>query len=568
MATSETAFERNKLPQAEIGDRSVDAILGANPFVCIDPTQILAAASRLVGRALMRPRLLAEQAGKLAGELGRILLGRSEVAPPAGDRRFADFAWQYNPFYRRLMQAYLVSVQGLHEIGGQVGFDELSARRADFAISLLTDALAPTNFLFSNPAALKRAFDTAGLSLLKGAGNRLEDIRHNGGMPSQVDGRPFKVGKTLAVSPGSVVHRTELFELIQYSPRTEAVHARPLLLVPPQINKFYIFDLASGRSVVEYLVNHGHQPFMMSWHNPTPSQRDWDLAAYVRAAKEAIEVVLEVTGSQDLNILGACAGGVTTAILLAHLAALGDSRVNCATFLVTVLDTSVPSLIGIFASEKSIALARRHSAKRGILPGQELARGFAWLRANDLVWSYWVNNYLMGNDPPAFDILVWNNDSTNLPAAFHSDILTIFEDNPLVKPGALNMLGTPIDLSRVGCDSYVVGALTDHITPWKACYRSASLLGGKSQFVLSSSGHIQAMVNPPGNPKARYLTGGDGREDADSWLKHATQQSGTWWDHWRVWLDERAGEMRKAPEALGSPSHPAIAPAPGSYVFE
>ena len=552
----------------ELGDRSADAILGANPFVGFDTADIVASAGNVIACALQRPDRLAESIGELVVELGKAAIGRSEVEPAPGDRCFADPTWLEHPLYRRWMQAYLLSTQTLHEFVDKLGFDERGTQRAEFAITLLTEALAPTNLLAGNPAAIKRAFETGGLSLVRGARYWLDDLLNNNGMPSQVDNRPFRVGENLAITPGSIVHRSEVLELIQYASATESVRTRPLLIVPPQINKYYILDLAPGRSMIEHAVKQGHQVFAISWRNPTPSERGWDLAAYISAIKQAIDVAREITGSAAVNILGACAGGITTAVLLGHLAALGDARVNSATFLVTVLNTEVPSMMGMFASEGAIAAARRNSARRGILAGGELARIFAWLRPNDLVWNYWVNNYLMGKEPPAFDILSWNSDSTNLPAALHSDFLNLFQNNPLVKPDALTVAGTPIDLSSVKYDTYVVGALTDHITPWKACFRTPALLGGKSQFVLSSSGHIQALVNPPGNPKARYMTGNEHSVDPETWLKKATQHSGSWWDHWLRWLREHAGDAIHAPKAPGNARYPALDAAPGRYVHQ
>jgi poly[(R)-3-hydroxyalkanoate] polymerase subunit PhaC len=566
MAVAKSAPLWDEQLRDEIGDRSAEAILGANPFVGFDPPEIVAAASRLFGRALQRPRLVAHQAQELAAELTRIAAGRSQVEPPPAERRFVDPTWHQNPLYHRVMQAYLTFSESLHRSVQEAGLDEKNAQRADFAVTMLTAALAPTNFLLGNPAALKRAFETGGASLVRGARHWWDDLRHNGGMPSQVDRRPFRVGENLATSPGSVVHRSELLELIQYAPSTESVRTRPILIVPPQINKYYILDLAPGRSFVEYAVRQGQQVFAISWRNPTPRERNWGLAIYLEAMKDAISVACEIAGVEDVNLMAACAGGITTVLLLGHLAALGLPLVRSVTLLVTVLDTSVPSMMGMFASDRAIDVARRYSAQHGVLSGQDLARVFAWLRPDDLVWNYWVNNYLLGNEPPAFDILSWNNDSTNLPAALHSDFLTLFQENPAVKPGSLEVLGTPIDLSKVKCESYCVGALTDHITPWKACFRTPALLGGRSQFVLSSSGHIQAMVNPPGNPKARYFTGGEPDVDADTWLEHASEHAGSWWDHWLGWLNERDGDTRKAPEALGSSPHPALAPAPGLYV--
>jgi polyhydroxyalkanoate synthase len=552
----------------ELGERSADAILGANPFVGFDRAEIVATAGHVLARALQRPDQLAESIGELVVGLGKTAVGRFEVEPASGDRRFADPTWLEHPLYRRWMQAYLLYARSLHQVIGKLGFDEKDARRAEFAVTLLTEALAPTNLLAGNPAAIKRAFESGGRSLLRGFRHWLDDLLNNGGMPSQVDKRPFQVGKTLATTPGSIVHRSEVLELIQYASATESARTRPLLIVPPQINKYYILDLAPGRSLIEHAVAQGNQVFTISWRNPTPREKGWDLATYILAIKQAIDAAREITGSADVNLLGVCAGGITTAILLGHLAALGDSRVYSATFLVTVLDTEVPSIMGMFASERAIAAARRNSELRGILAGDELARIFAWLRPNDLVWNYWVNNYLMWNEPPAFDILSWNSDSTNLPAALHSDFLTLFQINPLVKPGALIVSSTPIDLSKVKCDTYVVGALTDHITPWKACFRTPALLGGRSRFVLSSSGHIQALVNPTGNPKALYMTGGECDVDPDTWLKGATQHSGSWWDHWLGWLREHAGDATPAPKTQGSSRHPSLDPAPGRYVHQ
>jgi polyhydroxyalkanoate synthase len=567
-AISKSVHALEKPAHDDLGDRPADAILGANPFVSFDTAEIFGAVGDFIARALQQSEQLVESIGTFVVDLSEAVVGSFEIEPAAGDRRFADPTWSENPFYRRWMQSYLVWARSLHELADKLGFDETDARRTEFALGMLSEALAPTNLLLGNPAALKRAFETGGASLMQGARHWLGDVINNGAMPTQVDNRRFRVGENLAVTPGSVVHRSELLELIQYSPATESVRSRPLLIVPPQINKYYILDLAPGRSLIEHAVKQGQQVFAISWRNPTPKERKWDLADYIAAITQAIDAAREITGSPDVNLLAVCAGGITTAILLGHLAALGDSSVNSATLLVTVLDTEVPSMMGMFASERAISTARENSARRGILAGDELARTFAWLRPNDLVWNYWVNNYLMGNDPPAFDILSWNSDSTNLPAGLHSDFLSLFENNPLVKPGAMVVADTPIDLSKVKCDIYALGALTDHITPWKACFRTRALFGGNSQFVLSSSGHIQAMVNPPGNLKARFMTGGECVGDPDEWLERATQHSGSWWDHWLRWLREHAGETIAAPKTLGSALHPVLDPAPGRYVHK
>jgi poly[(R)-3-hydroxyalkanoate] polymerase subunit PhaC len=548
----------------EVGDRAVDAVLGANPFIRIDPTETLAATVKAAARALTRPTFLWRKTRALAGEGRTILSGDGDTV--SKERRFADPTWQTNFFYRRWMQAYLILERELKILPDEVSMNEPDADKARFALSLLADAIAPTNLLVGNPSALKRARETRGRSLIAGARNFVDDLRHNGGMPSMVNTDPFKLGETLALSPGAVVHRTEVLELIQYEPTTSQVLRRPLVVVPPQINKYYILDLAPGRSLIEYAVSRGQQVFVISWRNPAVEHREWDLARYVDETEHALAVARRITRAPSVSLLGACAGGITTAAMLARMAERGNARVDSVTFLVTVLDTEAPSVLTAFGTDQAVARAIKRSRRRGLLEGRELARTFAWLRPNDLVWSYWVNNYLLGHDPPAFDVLAWNADSTDLPAGLHVDFLRILAANALAHPNSLEVGGTPIDLRKVTLDSYVVGALTDHITPWKACYRTPMLLGGESQFVLSSSGHIQALVNPPGNPKSRLLTNSTLPEDPEEWLAGAVEQQGTWWDHWLDWLAQRSGDQRRAPRRLGSASYPPLDPAPGLYV--
>jgi polyhydroxyalkanoate synthase len=437
---------------------------------------------------------------------------------------------------------------------GGVAPDSRQARQARFALEQVADALAPTNTWLGNPAAVKKFFDTGGASAVRGLGHVIDDMAQNHGMPAQVDRTAFRVGEHLALTPGAVVHQTEVLELIQYAPATPTVHRRPLLAVPPQINKFYVLDLAPGRSLIEYLVANGFLLFTLSWRNPTPAQRDWGLDTYVQAVLEAIEAVRAITGSHDVNLLGACSGGITSALLLAQLAARGDRRVNAATLLVTALDGSAESQLGLFATPGWIETARLASQLTGVLEGHALARAFAWLRPNDLVWKYWVNNYLLGEEPPAFDVLHWSNDSTNLPARLHADFL--------------DLVGASIDLSRVDVDAYVLAGVTGHLTPWQACYATARLLGGRCEFVLSSSGHVQRILNPPGNPKASFFHGARLPAEPAAWLAEAQPHTGSWWQHWRGWLAERSGARRPAPRALGNRRFSPGAPAPGTYVHQ
>jgi polyhydroxyalkanoate synthase len=557
--------------EAEEASPAANAILGANPFVEIDTQDIFATYGELIRSIVGRPERLWPSIGKLAAELYKIALGDSDIQPAAGDRRFTDSAWQENPFYRRLMQGYLAWRQAsLSLLEGEEngGSDWKVPAQHRFAMMLLTEALAPTNILWGNPAALKRVFDTAGVSLIDGMRNVIDDLMNNGGMPSQVDKRPFKVGETIATTPGEVIFRGDLCEVIQYAPATGQVRARPLLIVPPQINKFYVMDLAPKRSLIEYAVAQGIQVFTISWRNPGPEYRDRGLDEYVAAIKEVIGVVTAITGSPDLNLLAVCSGGMTSTLLLGHLAAIGDNRINAATLLVTMLTSGDASMTGMFATEQTVRAASIRSRERGVLDAGTMSRLFAWLRPNDLVWHYWVNNYLMGKDPAPFDLLYWNADSTNLPAGLHAGFLDLLLRNPLVEPDRIEILGTPINLRAVTQDMYVVGGMTDHICSWRECYRATGLFRGSTEFVLNGSGHVQTLVCPPGNFKAKYFTNPRRTADPDQWLEGATEQKGSWWDNWIEWLQRRSGESRPAPDRIGSEDYRAIEPAPGLFVHQ
>jgi polyhydroxyalkanoate synthase len=347
------------------------------------------------------------------------------------------------------------------------------------------------------------------------------------------------------------------------------VHKRPLLITPPQINKFYVFDLAPEKSIVQYCLKGNLQAFVISWKNPTPGERYFGIDIYVAALEEAVDAMRDITGSEDVNIWGSCSGGITMSAFLAHLAARGERKVHSATVAVCLLDMAMTqnTTAGLFVTPESIIAAKTASQLAGVVEGQELARMFAWMRPNDLIWNYWVNNYLLGENPPAFDILLWNADTTRLPAGLHSDFLDLYRSNGLATPGTLTILGTPVDLSKVSSDAYVVAGSTDHIIPWTAAYRTTQLLGGSSEFVLSSSGHIQAIVNPPSNTRSSYLTRpGVPPPDADEWLEGASREAGSWWNHWTAWLTARSGKKRPAPDEIGNAEHPPLEPAPGRYV--
>jgi polyhydroxyalkanoate synthase len=550
---------------------ALGAILGANPFVGLDARQTLEMLARMAGAALSNPDQLYNWFSSLAQETAKALAGGSDIAPEPADKRFVDPAWAENPIFKRMMQGYLVFRKAMNElpdIKGPADSDWKAGAQERFGITLMTEALAPTNLLLFNPAAIKRAFETGGASLFNGFRNFVDDLINNGGMPSQVDKRPFEVGKNLAVTPGAVVHRGEIYELLQYKSSTPQVHERPLLLVPPEINKYYILDLAPKRSMTEYAVAHGIQFFTMSWRNVGPEHRDFSLEDYVNACKEASAIVADITGSPSINLLGICAGGITSSLLMGHLAALGDRRINAATLVVTMLDTSQPSMTGMFTTDETVEAAIARSHEKGVLDAASMARTFAWLRPNDLVWNYWVNNYLMGKDPAPYDILYWNADSTNLPAKLHEGFLRLMLRNPLVEDGAITILGTPINLRDVNFDMYVLAGQTDHICAWRACHRAARLFGGRTEFVLNSTGHVQSLVSPPGNFKSKYFTNPRIGDNADGWLAGATEHKGSWWDHWLEWLERRSGDMRPAPGELGNAAHRVIEPAPGTYVHQ
>ncbi len=566
-ATARQSAEFVEAP--EQAARAAEAILGANPFVGLDANQVIVQLTSFVGEILKQPEVLGGQLTKMAIEFAKVAAGVSEAVPEESDKRFADPAWSDNPLYRRVMQAYLVwrsTMQAM--VSEDTNGDWKEAEQRRFAIRLVTEALAPTNLLIGNPAALKRAFETGGASLVRGLRNFIDDLWNNNGMPQTVDKRPFTVGRNLGITPGAVVFRSEMIELLQYTPTTRQVYERPLLLVPPQINKFYIMDLAPKRSLTEYAVARGVRFFTVSWRNPKPEHRNWGLDDYVTACQEAIAAVCEISGSRDLNLLGVCAGGITSTLLLGHLAATGERRVNAETLVVTMLDSSMPSMTGMFATEEAVAAAIARSRRKGVLDGAGMARLFAWLRPNDLVWNYWVNNYLMGNDPAPFDILFWNADSTNLPARLHAGFLELLLRNGLTRAGAVEILGTPIDLRKVDCDMYLVGGMTDHICTWRTVFHGAQLFGGRTEFVLNSSGHVQTLVCPPANFKARYYLNPRLDGDPDTWVKEATEQKGSWWDHWLAWLDRHSGDKRDAPAGLGSGRFPPLEPAPGRYVLE
>ena len=554
----------------DISARAAESTLALNPLMGgLNRTEMIGAVALMLRRSMIAPRANLKLAGKIAREGTAIALGRSERTPERRDRRFKDAAWEHNPFYRRTVQAYMALQEGMMDWIDDLKLGELEHARARFVMGMILDAAAPTNTLIGNPQAQKRIIESGGLSLINGLKNAYDDLTHNGAMPAQVDKRPFKVGENLATTPGAVVWRTDMLELIQYTPATEEVHRMPLLIIPPQINKYYVNDLSERTSIVRFLLDQGIQVFCISWRNPTKEHRDWGLSDYVDQLVQVCEVVSKITRSKKLNISGACSGGITAATLNSLLSAAGDTRVNSSTYMVSVLNPkSDDSDIGKIASDRSLEIARKMSQRKGVLKGDDLARIFAWMRPNDLVWNYVVNNYLLGQDPPPFDVLYWNNDTTNLPAQLHSDYLDFGLQDPFGNPGEVELAGHLADLTKVKHDVFILAGVTDHITPWKACFRTIGLLGSENiEFVLSSSGHIQSLLNPPGNPKAKYFVNSDVKASPEDWAAGAEEVPGSWWPRWAEWLKTRSGAEKAAPKSLGNTAFKPVCDAPGEYVF-
>lgn len=555
----------------DLGGDAPDNVVALNPIVGLAREDLVGAVAVMLRETAGKPATGAKHLKSFGEDVVRIVQNKSELAPNPRDKRFLDPTWRTNRLYKASMQYYLAVQKGVDGWMKDLELDELERARANFVVSMLMDSVSPTNTLLGNPSAMKKAFETGGGSLIRGLKNAYTDITENDGLVSQVDKRPFKIGENVANSKGSVVYRTEMMELIQYQPTTPDVQKIPLLIIPPQINKFYVNDLTPEKSIVKFLLDAGIQVFVVSWRNPEAEHRDWGLSAYVDQLIDATDVIAAITKTKKINVSGACSGGITTATLLSKLAAAGDKRVNSVVLMVCVLDPRAnDSEVGSLVSKNGIEMARKRSAKKGVLEGASLARTFAWLRPNDLVWNYVVNNYLHGEDPPPFDVLFWNNDSTNLPAALHSDYLRVYEEQPFTRPGEVELAGHKVDLTKVTQDTFIVGGVTDHITPWKACYRATQLLGSENiDFILSHSGHIQALLNPPGNPKAKYYRNTNKPPaDVDQWMMAgATENAGSWWPLWKEWLIARSGETKPAPKKLGTVKYPPGDPAPGRYAL-
>lgn len=494
------------------------------------------------------------------------------IEPPPGDKRFKDDIWQENPYYDFLKQSYLLSASSiLHSVQNTKGqLDPKTAEKVDFYIRQYLDALAPTNFPQTNPRVLKETLESGGENLLKGLEHMLEDMARGKGelRIRMTDLEAFKLGENVAVTPGKVVFQTPLMQLIQYTPTTEEVYQRPLLIVPPWINKFYILDLKPKNSFIKWAIDQGFTVFVISWVNPDESLADRDFEDYLlEGTLAALDAIEQATGETEVNVIGYCIGGTLLMSTLGYLAATGqDDKVKSATFFTTLIDFSDVGELSVFIDEEQISLMEQQMEKQGYLEGSQMANVFNMLRANDLIWSFYINNYLLGKEPMAFDLLYWNSDSTRMPRKMHSFYLrNMYLHNRLKEPGGIDLAGEAIDLSKVRIPQYFVSTKEDHIAPWKGTYRGVNLTSGQVKFVLGGSGHIAGVINPPDRNKYGYWTYGKLPENPDEWLEKATHNEGSWWPDWLNWITRRAGKKIPARHAGDGKLTP-LEDAPGSYV--
>ena len=486
------------------------------------------------------------------------------------DRRFKDEAWKENEVFDFIKQTYLLSARFVQDVVSHVdGLPPKAAQKVDFYSRQFVDAMSPSNFLLTNPEVLRKTAETGGENLLRGLNNLLGDLERGRGKLSikMTDMDAFKVGEDIGISPGQVVFQNEVMQLIQYAPTTDKVLKRPLLIAPPWINKFYILDLRPKNSFVRWATAQGHTVFMISWVNPDAKLAQLRFDDYMTQGMfGALDAIEQATGEREVNAIGYCLGGTLLACSLAYMDAVGDDRIKTATFFVTMTDFQEAGELGVFIDEEQLRALEEKMEKRGFLDGSEMASTFNMLRANDLIWSFVVNNYLMGNEPFPFDLLYWNSDSTRMPAAMHSFYLRrMYQENLLCQPGGITLNHQPIDLRRIKVPAYFLSTREDHIAPWKSTYRGTQLLGGDNRFTLAASGHIAGVVNPPEGGKYSYWTNETLAKDAETWLASATEIGGSWWPDWQRWV--LAHDKTEVPARHpGDRALKAIEPAPGHFV--
>jgi polyhydroxyalkanoate synthase subunit PhaC len=570
---------------ADIAERS-QRIVGewlkrqANEEHAPDPLNIASAFMEMTARLMADPsRLVAAQLGfwqdymTLWQNTARRVMGLDSepvINAPSTDRRFKDNAWQESEVFDFIKQSYLLSARFVQDVVKQVdGLDPKTAQKVDFYARQFVDAMSPSNFLLTNPEVLRRTAETGGENLLKGLNNLLADLEQGKGKLhiKMTDMDAFRLGENIGVSPGKVVFQNDLIQLIQYAPATEKVLKRPLLIGPPWINKFYILDLRPRNSFVRWAVSQGHTVFVISWVNPDGRLAEKDFEHYMQEGYLAsLDAIEQATGERDVNAIGYCLGGTLLASTLAYMATKGDDRIRTATFFVTMTDFEEAGELGVFIDEEQLKALEEKMSKRGYLEGSEMANTFNMLRANDLIWSFVVNNYLLGNDPFPFDLLYWNADSTRMPARMHSFYLRkMYQENLLREPGGISLDGVPIDLRKIKTPAYFLSTREDHIAPWKSTYRGTQLLSGPKRFVLAASGHIAGVVNPPEGGKYSHWINQDLPPDPEAWFKGATEIAGSWWPDWHRWVSAQAKAQVPA-RVPGDGKLKPIEDAPGSYV--
>ena len=553
----------------DIPDHIAENVAGQNIVVDLRISQLLDTAAKLFERAVGQPSAIAEESAYLAQELQKVVNGQSSWAPPRHDKRFNDPAWTENTFYKNLLQGYMAWSQSLQNFALKAGLEPKETGRARFLLSQISEALAPTNFLMSNPAALKAAIDSGGKTLLDGYQNFLKDAAERRPIPSQVDFRSFKVGENLAVTPGEC---SSLSSMLLRPSRSGSVQSSSF---PPSSTSITRSILPRGGASSNISSKPGSpcSPWCFAIPSPSTTIGAWKpTSAYIEATDAAFRTVREISGVEDPHTIAVCGAAPVVVSLAGYYAARSQRNIGSMTLFVAPLDTSgmadTPGL-GDFVDPKLNEVVKRWPNTKDRVSADELTLLFAMLRPNDLIWNYWVNNYLLGKQPAAFDVLYWNADGTGMTAQFNRDFRKFVEENPLTRAGAMTVKGTHIaDISKFDFDSFVIGAATDHICPWPTAYRSAQMLGERSQFVLGGSGHIQTIVSPPDNPKASYFTNPDKSMPPEEWLRKAHKTTGTWWGRFSKWCSERSGPMVAAPSAPGSARHPSLCKAPGTYVFE
>jgi polyhydroxyalkanoate synthase subunit PhaC len=560
-------------------------VIDEKPLTKLDPMNLNEAYQNLWQDILKRPSKLIDlqleywqNIALLAQEISKKFMtgeGQAIIEPEKSDRRFRDALWHENVVFDFIKQSYLLTAQTLQKtVRSAEGLSQHDKQKLDFATRQFIDSLAPTNFALTNPEVLKKTIETKGENLLKGLENLVHDLERGDGSLNikKTDYSAYQVGKNLAVTEGAVVYQNDLMQLLQYTPSTDTVLQTPLLIVPPWINKYYILDMRPDNSFIKWAVDQGHTVFCISWVNPDKKLAQKDFASYMKEGIiEALNAIELATDQKQANVVGYCIGGTLLATCLAYMTANGTAdRIASATFLTTLIDFSEAGDLQVFVDDAQIALLDEKMNRTGFLDGKELRNTFSLLRANDLIWSYVVNNYMLGKEPFPFDLLYWNDDSTNMPAAMHSFYLkNMYRDNLLCKPNRLVLDGQKIDVTRIQTPSYFLSTKEDHIAPWKATYEGMMLFAGEKLFTLSASGHVAGVVNPPASKKYHYWTSDtlDDRMHADQWLSQCPQFDGSWWVHWQSWIEKKSGQKRGLARRPGDKQLKILEKAPGSYVL-